>query len=179
MADLETYNINLLHQNTAMFFGKQHLPQAQVDPEILNIEYASDMTIPYNQELISLLDLAMIPTPSPAQSGVHDFVVNLFHMLHYTYGRRVACTNKQIPLSICDKYRDAKIDICLLDRHQDNILLVVQDDKRFGDGEKVQSSAEAQLIAKAVATFFWNNRQKWELGQPLLKSQVCAGHLQD
>ena len=56
-----------------------------------------------------------------------------------------------------------------------NIMLLVQTDKHFRDGRKIQtsSSAEAQLIAKAVAAFSWNNHQQQETGQPLLESKVC------
>ena len=171
MGDLEYYNITLRHQKAAAFFGKQNLPQSQVDSEILNIENASDMTTAHNQELITLLDLAMIPTSSPGQCAVNDFTVSLFRTLQYTWGHhRVARTRKHINLYVCRKYaRHDNIDVCLWDCHKSEIMLIVQDDKCFVDGP---GDAEAQLIAKAVAVFRRNNHHRWETNQPQLDSQV-------
>lgn len=40
-----------------------------------------------------------------------------------------------------------------------------------------QGNAEAQLIAKAIAAFGWNNGWQLEKNQPLLESQVCSWQL--
>jgi hypothetical protein len=176
MGDLEYYHIYLHHQDAATFFGTQDLPQSQVDPEILNVQNASDMTIAHNQELINLLDLAMIPTTSSEGSAVDDFTVCLFRALHYTWDHRVARTHKGIRLFICNEWRPDKIDVCLLDHRQNKIMLIVQENTCFGDGETTRADAEAQFIAKALAAFSWNNRQRSKTGQPLLGYQVCVGH---
>jgi hypothetical protein len=160
----------LLHQNAAAFFGKQRLPQSQVNSEILNIQNASDMKVPRNQEIITLLDQAMLPTSCQEQSAVvNDFTVRLFHMLHYTWGHRVARTHMHIQLFVCGKFTHDYIDVCLLDGQKNDLMLIVQDDKCFVDGEL---DVEAQLIAKAVAVFRLKNRLRWETNRPLLKSQV-------
>jgi hypothetical protein len=173
-ADLDSYNITLLPQNAASFFDTQHLPQSTVNPEILSVQNASDMTISDNQLLINLLDLAMIPAHGQEESAVTDFMVYLFHTLHYSSGHHIAQTCRDFQLYICGKWRQAKINVCLFDCHQCNMILLVQEDKHFRDGGMAQANAQAQLIAKAVAAFSWNNRQREEAGQPLLESKVCV-----
>lgn len=48
--------------------------------------------------------------------------------------------------------------MCIVDRSQNNILLLVQADKRLMNLEPV--NAQAQLVAEAVATFNENNAQR-------------------
>lgn len=172
IGDLDAYNISLSREQANVFFGTQHLPQPQIDSEILNIQDASDMVIDANQELINLLDLAMVPADAE-ESAVDDFVVSLFRALRYTRGHRVARTRKDIPLLICGEWRHAKTDVCLLDRLQNNIMWLVQENKRFGEGPQARSDAEAHLVAEAIAAFCWNNRQRWEAGLPELEAAVC------
>ena len=173
--DLDSYNITLLPQNAVTFFGTQHLPQSPVNSEILNVQSASDMTISDNQQLVDLLYDAMIPTPASEDSAVTDFMVRLFHTLHYILGHRLGQTHRDFQLFICGQWKQAKINVCLLDyRPLRTIRLLVQEDKHFRDARKTKTSAEAQLIAKAVAAFSWNNRQRQESGQPLLESMVCV-----
>ena len=172
IGDLEAYNISLSREQANVFFGTQHLPQPQIDSEILNIQDAADMVKDANQELINLLDLAMVPADFE-ESAVDDFAVCLFWALRYTSGHRIARTRKDIPLFICGEWRHAKTDVCLLDRLQNNIMLLVQENKGFGEGQQTQSDAEAQLVAEAIAAFYWNNRQRWEAGLPELEAAVC------
>jgi len=98
--DLDAYNIRLVREDAATFFGTQDLPQPRVDPEILNVQDAIDMAVEDNQELINLLDLAMVPS-SPEESAVDDFTLSLFRALRYTAGHRIARCRKDIPLFIC------------------------------------------------------------------------------
>ena len=78
--DLDVYNIHMHVEDTATFFGILDLPQLHVDPEILNVESADNMTVDKNAELITLLDIAMVPT-GPEESAVNDFTVELFKAL--------------------------------------------------------------------------------------------------
>ena len=172
--DLDAYNIRVHVEDTATFFGIPDLPQPQVDPEILNVESADNMTVDKNAELINLLDIAMVPT-GPEESAVDDFAVELFKTLGYVRRNRVARTRKDIPLLICGEQRHAKIDVCIVDRSQNDILLLVQEDKRFGE-EKI-SDAEAQLIAEAIAAFSLNNSLRRDVGVPELDSKVLSGRI--
>ena len=62
-----------------------------------------------------------------------------------------------------------------VDRSQNDILLLVQEDKRFGE-EKI-SDAEAQLIAEAIAAFSLNNSLRRDVGVPELDSKVLSGRI--
>jgi hypothetical protein len=129
-ADLASYNIVLRHQNAAEFFGTQHLPRTRVSREILKFRDASEATVVRNQELLNRLDLAM-SKHNPEESAVDDFTLNLFRVLGYDQGHRVARARKNIRLPICGELRHAKTDICLLDRRQTDKMLLVQENKRF------------------------------------------------
>ena len=63
----------------------------------------------------------------------------------------MARTHADILLTICREQRHAKTDVCIVD--SDDILLLVQEDKRHMD----LKDPEPQLIAKAIAAFQANN----------------------
>jgi hypothetical protein len=131
------------------------------------------MTVDKNAELINLLDIAMVPT-GPEESTLNDFAVELFKTLGYVRRNKVARTPKDIPLLICGEQRHAKTDVCIVDRLQNGILLLVQEDKQFG--EKI-SDAEAQLIAEAIAAFSLNNSLRRDVDVPELDSKVLSGRI--
>jgi hypothetical protein len=167
IGDLDAYNIKLVRKDATTFFQTQDLPQPQVSPEILNIQEAREMELEANQELINLLDLAMVPR----DSAVDVFTISLFRALGYTTGHRIACCRKDIPLLIRNEWKISETDVCLIDRLQDDdIILLVQESN--GGGEPIQSDAEAQLIAKTIGTFTLNNRRRWESGKQELQSKV-------
>jgi len=139
-----------------------------IDQELLNILDADTMQQDRNAELIGLLDLAMIP--DKGETAVDDFAVELFKVLGYVRRQRLARTRVDLPLLICGKERHAKTDVCIVDRSQNDILLLVQEDKRLQQLEPV--SARAQLVAEAVAAFNENNAQREAMGLPPLVSKV-------
>ena len=82
---------------------------------------------------------AIYPAPASEESAVSDFMVQLFHTLHYTSGHCLSQTYSDFQLFICGKWKQAKINVCLLDCHPlPNIMLLVQADKHFRDGRKCQ-----------------------------------------
>ena len=162
-SDLHSYNIRVDAQDIQTFFGLPALPSPTVDPELLQIQDANLMVNDRNAELTNLLDLAMVPTSQ--QSQVDDFAVELFRALGYVRRHRVASTRRDIPLLICGEWRHAKTDVCIVDCSRNDILLLVQEDKRFGAIEAT-TEAEAQLIAEAIATFSYNNAARDNVGLP-------------
>ncbi|KIL58213.1 hypothetical protein M378DRAFT_86805 [Amanita muscaria Koide BX008] len=66
--------------------------------------------------------------------------------------------------------RHAKTDVCIINHSQNNILLLVQEDKRLEHGEPI--NAQAQLVAEAVAAFNKNNAQRAMLGLPPIAEKV-------
>ena len=139
-----------------------------IDQELLNILDADTMQQDRNAELIGLLDLAMIP--DEGETAVDDFAVELFKVLGYVHRQRLARTRVDLSLLICGEERHAKTDVCIVDRSQNDILLLVQKDKRLQQLEPV--SARAQLVADAVAAFNGNNAQRETMRLPPLVSKV-------
>jgi hypothetical protein len=150
--DLEAYNIQLRFEDAATFFGDSILPLPEIDEEILTTLEADDMLYDGNAELINLLDLAMGFSEEPA---VNDFAVEPFKRLGYVKRNRVARTQKDVSFFNSGEWKYTKADICLLDLLQDDILLLVQEDKRSLPGEP--RDPRPQLIAKAIAAYDRNN----------------------
>ena len=127
-AELDAYNITISDQDAPNFFGLPTLPQPTIDQELLQIQDADHMANEKNTELITLLDLAMIPGSEAGseESAVVDFAVELFKTLGYVRRHRVARTRKDIPLLICGEQRHGKADVCIIDHSQNEIMMLVQ-----------------------------------------------------
>lgn len=115
-------------------------------------------------ELITYLDLAMIP--KTGETAVNDFTVELFKTIGYVRRERVARTRVDLRFIVCGEVRHVKADVCIVDRPQNDILLLVHKEKRLESGEPV--SARAQLVAEAIAAFNENNTQRESIGLPTL-----------
>ena len=168
--DLEAYNIVVDFNNTPSFFGVDHLPQPTVDPEVWTTQDAKDMVSDRNAELVCLLELATHIVPDE-ESAVTDFAIALFKLLGYVRRDRIARTRKDISYLICEEWKLAKTDACLLDTQKNDILLVVQEDKtHLGQPRNVTH----RLVASAIAAFEYNNRMRDQvLGQTALEPKVC------
>ncbi|KAI5992036.1 hypothetical protein F5J12DRAFT_727114 [Pisolithus orientalis] len=169
--DLDSYHISLDQVDTLLFFGLQELPQLAVDPELPANADADAMQQDSHAELITYLDFAMIT--EKGETAVGDFVVELFKTWGYVHRERVARTRVDLSLLICGENRYAKADVCIVDRSQNDILLLVQVDKRLEHGEPV--NARAQLVAAAAAAFNEKNAQREVVGLPPVEETVIPG----
>ena len=174
--DLEAYNIQLRFEDAATFFGDSILPMPEIDEEILTTLEADDMSYDNNAELVNLLDLAMRFSEEPA---VNDFTVELFKRLGYVKRNRVARTQTDISFFNSGEWRYTKSDICLVDLLQDEIRLVVQEDKRSLPEEL--RDPRPQLIAEAIAAFDRNNRLQRFADEssedPTVESKACSSEI--
>lgn len=125
----ESRQLRIRHWEDLTIFTPQELPQPVIDQELLNILDADAMQQDRNAGLIVLLDLAMIP--DKGETAANDFAVKLFKVLGYVRRQRLARTRVDLPLLICGEERHAKTDVCIVDRSQNDILLLVQADKRL------------------------------------------------
>jgi len=168
--DLNAYNISIVRQNSAMFFGQAALPPPPHHLDLLNRLTADEMADEESYQVVRYMDLAMDPVPGE-ESAVHDFVMQLLRVMGYTGRalRRDLRSRKDIPLFICGEWRHAKTDVCVMDTN--GFLLLVQEDKRHL--EIVDPSP--QLIAEAIAAFQSNNRTRDILGVDPLDVKVMAG----
>ena len=168
-AELHAYNIVVEFQDAPTFFGVNPLPQPAVAGELLNNVAADDMVNDANYKLLRYMDLAMDPVPAQ-ESAVDDFAVHLLTLLGYVPRARMARTRADIPLTICGQECHAKTDVCIVD--SDDILLLVQEDKRH----KEPKDPEPQLVAEAIAAFQTNNyRRTHILGQDPIAHKLMPG----
>jgi len=147
----------------------QELPEPKVDPELLSFVEAGSMQSIPNGQLITLLEYAMLP--DGGESAIDDFSVKLLEVMGYCTRHRVTRTRVDLELIICNQYRHAKTDVCLVDgiSVRNEILLLLQEDKMLGN-KPVR--ARAQLIAEIVAGFNQNNLRRIASALPPLVEKV-------
>ncbi|KDQ26010.1 hypothetical protein PLEOSDRAFT_31975 [Pleurotus ostreatus PC15] len=112
--------------------------------------------------LLTYLDIAMIP--DTGETAIDDFAVELFKT------RGAQSWRIRIRVRICAHTAEAKTDVCIVDRSINNILLLVQADKRLMNLEPV--NVQAQLVAEAVAAYNENNAQRRVAGLTSLDQKV-------
>ena len=61
-----------------------------------------------------------------------DFAFELFKAIGYVRRERLARTRVDLPLLICGENRHVKTDVCIVDCSQNDIFLLVQEDKDVG-----------------------------------------------
>jgi hypothetical protein len=167
--ELLAYNIDIQFQDAATFFGVNPLPQPPVANEVLTRLNADDMTNDSHYKFVRSMDLAMDPVLDE-ESAVVDFAVCLLTLLGYVPRSKMTRTRVDIPLTICGEQCHAKTDVCVVD--EDDILLLVQADKRH----KERKDPEPQLIAEAIAAFqATNTRRTHVLGQGAIDAAVMPG----
>lgn len=170
--ELLAYNIRVVYQDFATFFGAQNLPDPQINNEVLIAQDVATVQSDDAYTFLRTMDLAM-STPPGKESAVNDFSVNLFRILRYTGSRavgRVARTRKDLLFWVCGEERHAKADVCIMDI--EDILILVQEDKRHLDG----SDPEPPLIAQGIAAFYNNNNTRVRiLMLDPLQSKVIPG----
>jgi len=165
LAELEACNIEITFQDAHAFFEETPLPAPSVDLEILTTPTADDAVHSTSYRLLVQLDLAMMPTGSE-ESSVDDFVVALFQSLGYTHRPRAIRTRKELRFFTCGESRCAMLDVCIINRNANDIILLVQGDKQFGGDRE----PHPLLIAKTIAVFQDMNSRRRAVGLDVLDS---------
>ncbi|KIJ42733.1 hypothetical protein M422DRAFT_170821 [Sphaerobolus stellatus SS14] len=169
--ELDAYNITIVSQDLATFFGSDVLPLPAHHPDLVDKVTADEMEDEDSYQVARYMDLAMNPIPGE-ESAVDDFVMQLLRTIRGYAGRAVGRdlrSRKDIPFLICGEWRHAKIDVCVMDRNE--ILLLVQEDKRHME----LGDPHSQLIAEAIAAVQSNNRVRDHLGLDILDFKEMAG----
>jgi hypothetical protein len=86
-------------------------------------------------------------------------------------------TRRSIPYLICGEYqwRVTMTDVCLIDcLKDDDIIIVVQEDKRFHSEDL--PDPRPQLIGEAIAAFHNNNNRRLAAGKPAVESKACSSY---
>ncbi|KAF8548141.1 hypothetical protein OG21DRAFT_1516623 [Imleria badia] len=115
----------------------------------------------------------MAMTLGSGESVVDDFAAVLFRALGYTKRNCVACTWRDMSLFICGEFKLARTDVCIIDCDHNDILLLVQEDKRYEEGGG--GDPEAQLTAEAIAAFGINNEQRVKADLDPLEEEIMPG----
>jgi hypothetical protein len=171
MNDLIAYNVTIEAQDAPTFFGQPELPQPVVHPELLTTHSVTDTIMADDESfhVLKYMDLAMNIVPGE-ESAVDDFAMQLLRAIGYRSRGRFLRSRKDIPLFICGVWTHAKTDVCVMD--QDDILLLVQEDKRHLE----VGDPRPQLIAEAIAAVQMNNiKRETVLGLPPLEFRQMAG----
>ena len=148
----------------------QKLPEPTVDPELLTIPDAQGMQQGHHVEFMSYLKLVMDPNSEDGETAVDDFTVVLFKILGYFRRPRLARTRVELPLLICGKNKHSTTDVCIVDRSQNHIFLIVQENKKLDENKC--NNARAQLVAEAVGAFTENENARKMMGLAPMTEEV-------
>lgn len=163
-AELLAYNITIIPTSPAVFFQSSPDPLLDhLDPDILtspinadfsNLSYAAACYLGY-------LDLA---THATQVSAINDFAAATLRLLDFDERYSTVATRYIIPLIVCGESRLSQSDVCVVHRPNAVQLMLVKDKTLLN-----KTSAEAQLIADAIAAFQFNNTNRAAMGQPVLE----------
>ena len=135
------------------------LPQPMVDPELLTMPmlvlcnklamqcWLTTLILPWCLHWVKLLWMISLST----------FFFMTLGYLDWVWVERM---RMDLVLLICGENRHAKTDVCIIDWSHNDILLLVQEDKKLGRGRH----AQAQLVAEAIVTFHKNNVHREAVG---------------
>jgi hypothetical protein len=155
-AELDAYNITIIPQTKAEFFGTDDFPNP-TGPSIsgfMTNESRETATDKRTKQLLYYLDLAMDPKVGLEESAVGNFAAELLRGLDYDDKDRIVFIWRAIPFLICGETSIAQTDVCAMDDYE--ILLLLQDDKRLTSIK----DPEPQVIAEAIAAFAMNNMSR-------------------
>jgi hypothetical protein len=180
--ELRAFNIAVVPETVGTFFGSANLPPpSTISPAILAHKTSPVAGLPTDDRLFfDLLQEVETHPPcrGPRDSGVTDFTAHLLHLLGYTEPNRYIRTQKHIPLFMCGKYTHANAKVCVMN-WTSGIHLLVQEVKRYRDGNFVIMNPETQLIADAIAAFQFQNCRQSAVGLPTVDSAVIPGITMD
>lgn len=156
--ELAAYNITVVCQTKAEFFGVNDLPLPSQPTVVAFMTTKNRWNAPdeATRKLLHFLDLALNPRAGD-EEAVENFVAKLLEKLEYDSVGRIIFFRRSIPLYICGVNSVVHLDICLL--NDDEILLLVLHRKQVLD------DTEPQIIAAAIAAYAMNN--KFRRGAPL------------
>jgi len=162
--ELIAYNITVETYIEKDFF-KQKLEKISenIDKEFLEFEFTPGRDTPEDNELLGYLDLAS----RGQESMVDDFAKELLRSMKFNTKGRLIRTRHIIPFSMAGSDTTAQTDVCIL-RKRDEILLLIQEDKKLGN----LKDPEPQVIAEAIATFQQNNRVRENMGMNVLTEML-------
>ena len=163
-AELLAYNISIIPTSPGVFFQSSTDPSLDhLDPAILTSPINADDPNLSNAaaDYLGYLDLA---TNATQESAIDDFAAATLRLLGFNDRHSTVATRYIIPLTICGESRTAQTDVCVVYRPSTVLLVLVEDKTLFN-----RTSAEAQMVAEAIAAFQHNNTKRAARGKPVLE----------
>jgi len=141
-------------------------PLDHLDPAILSSPNGNDPNLSDTaSRYLGYLDLA---TNASQESAIDDFAAATLRLLGFDDQQfSNVATRYIIPLTICGETRAAQTDVCLVYRPS-TVLLVLVEDKTLLN----KTSAEAQMVAEAIAAFQYNNAKREARNQHVLAAMT-------
>ena len=167
-AELLAYNITITPTSPDVFF--QPIPDPtldHLDPAILSSPNGNNPNLSHGAaRYLGYLDLA---TNASQESSIDDFAAATLLLLGFDEQFSTVATRFIIPLTICGESRVAQTDVCLIYRPSTVLLVLVDvDDKTLMN----KTSAEAQMVAEAIAAFQYNNAKRESRNQRVLEAMT-------
>lgn len=166
-AELLAYNITITPTSPDVFFQPVPDPTLDhLDPDILSSPNGNNPNLSHGAaRYLGYLDLA---TNATQESSIDDFAAATLLLLGFDDQQpSTVATRFIIPLTICGESRVAQTDVCLIYRPS-TVLLVLVEDKTLIN----KTSAEAQMVAEAIAAFQYNNAKRESRNQRALEAMT-------
>lgn len=163
--DLAAYNIQLVYQDTQTFFGEGPLPAPPVHEEVLT---AITPDVAVDDDTRNLLGYLEILVECGGEQGTSQFLSWLFTANGYAQWPRHPRVRKALQLAICGEHVVGRHEMCVIDYHSRDVLLLVCHDKCTARG----TDAHAQLFSGAIAAFQCNNARRQADGLDPLDNKV-------
>jgi len=155
--DLLSYNITIeTVDNEEQFFeieGDPPLPPEDMDGFLTYLDTTAADRAGDDDTANLLHTLQMAQTN--AESWVDEFASRMLRKMGYEGRKRLVKVNQKLQFLSGGALQTAQADVCVMSR--DEVILLVQEDKRSPDGSVLGS--EPQLVAEAIAAFHWNQDQ--------------------
>jgi hypothetical protein len=161
--ELRAFNIIIVDQNCAEFFGVTQLPDPKVPSSIL--ENNTSVT---NDVLISNFIFFMKKAMSRKKAAVDAFSQEVFHLMDYVPVGYYVTFSEDLTFTMCGEECRAQADVCVM--NDDSILLVVKDIKMGSE-----MPPEGQLIADAIAAYSQNNKRRISNNQAPIAAWTMPG----
>ncbi|KAH7906580.1 hypothetical protein BJ138DRAFT_617911 [Hygrophoropsis aurantiaca] len=168
-SEMDDYNIKIQFQDATTFFNTPVLPPPNVDEELLTTEYDTDTIAHKNSFILTQLDYAMErEDPESAESSISIFAIFLFDALGYAHRPHLTRLLRRLKILICGEYKDAKTNVCIIDRSRDDEGLLVQECRHIG----AKRDPYPQVVATAIAAFQTNNSRRIASGLDPLENEI-------
>jgi hypothetical protein len=164
--DLLSYNIQVVPETVATFFGSADLPPSTISPAILTHEVYPVAGLPSDGRMFFDF-LKDVMAPPREESVVIDFAAMYLLGQLYEKRNRLTCSRIYLPLFMCSTDTHARPDVCLIDWPSSIPRLVLEAQRHLE-----RKDGEPQLIADAIAAFQFGNSRLSAMGLPTVDVAV-------